>query len=86
MLNHKAHNCLVDSGSSVNVMPLVVCKKINGQPNPTAWEVVHLYRTSVKVVGEMKNVLIRLSANSKICQFIDIMVADIPDGYGLILN
>ena len=40
----------------------------------------------VKVVGEMKNVLIHLSANNKICQFIDIMVADVPDGYGLILN
>ena len=67
-------------------MPLEVCNKINGQPNPTAWEVVQLDRTSVKVVGEMKNLLIRLSANKKICQFIDIMVADIPDGYGLILN
>ena len=39
MLNHKVHNCLVDSRSSVNVMPLTVCKKINGQPKPTAWEV-----------------------------------------------
>ena len=37
-------------------------------------------------MGEMKNVLIRFSANNKICQFIDIMVADIPSGYGLILN
>ena len=34
----------------------------------------------------MKNVLIHFSANNKICQFIDIMVADIPGGYGLILN
>ena len=30
ILNHKVHNCLVDSGSSVNVMPLAVCKRING--------------------------------------------------------
>ena len=86
MLNHKVHNCLVDSGSSVNVMPFEVCKRINGQLEPTAWEVVQLDRTSVKVVGEMKNVLICLSANNKICQFIDIMVADIPDGYGLSLT
>ena len=27
ILNHKVHNCLVDSGSSVNVMPLAICKK-----------------------------------------------------------
>ena len=77
---------MVDSGSSVNVMPLVVCKQINGQPKPTTWEVTQLDKTNVKVVGEMENVLIRLSANKKICQFIDIVVADIPDGYGLILN
>ena len=41
-------------------------------------------------MGEMKNVLIRLStnnkSNNKICQSIDIMVADIPGGYGLTLN
>ena len=35
ILNHKVHNCLVDYGSSVNVMPLAVCRKINGQPKPT---------------------------------------------------
>ena len=86
ILNHNVHNCLVDFGSSVNVMPLTFCKKINGQPKPTSWEVTQLGRTSVKVVGEMENVLIHLSANNKICQFIDILVADIPDGYGLILN
>ena len=86
VLNHNVHNCLVDSGSSVNVMPLEVCKKINGQPKPTTWEVVQLDRTNVKVVGKMKNVLIRLSVNNKICQSIDIMVADILDGYGIILN
>ena len=30
ILNHKVHNCLVDSGSSINVMLLAFCKKING--------------------------------------------------------
>ena len=35
ILNHKVHNCLVESGSSVNAMPLAVCRKINGQPKPT---------------------------------------------------
>ena len=27
IFNHNVHNCLVDSGASVNVMPLSVCKK-----------------------------------------------------------
>ena len=67
MLNHNVHNCLVDSGSAVNVMPLEVCKNINGQPKSTFCEVMQLDSTGVKVVGEKKNVLIRLSANNKIC-------------------
>ena len=70
----------------MNVMPLAICKKLNGQLIPTDWDVTQLDKTSAKVVGEMKNVLIRLSANKKICQYLDIVVADIPDGYGLILN
>ena len=30
IFNHNVHNCLVDSGASSNVMPLSICKKING--------------------------------------------------------
>ena len=30
--------------------------------------------------------MIRLSADERICQFIDIMVVDIPEAYGLILS
>ena len=39
IFNHNVHTCLVDSGASVNVMPLSVCKKINGQPKPSTWQV-----------------------------------------------
>ena len=34
----------------------------------------------------MKDVLIRLSVDDKICQFIDIMVVNMPEAYGLILS
>ena len=43
-------------------------------------------RTNVKVIGEMEDVLVRLSSNDKVCQVIDIMVVDIPDAYGLVLS
>ena len=43
-------------------------------------------RTNVKVIGEMEDVLVRLSSNDKVCQFIDIVVADIPKSYGLVLS
>ena len=40
----------------------------------------------MKVVGEMQDMLICLSADERVCQFIDIMVVDIPEAYGLILS
>ena len=40
----------------------------------------------MKVIGEMEDVLIRLSSNEKVCEFIDIVVADIPEAYGLVLS
>ena len=58
IFNHNLHNCLIDSRESVNVMPLSVCKKINGQPKPSTWQVIQLDRTIAKVIGEMEDVLI----------------------------
>ena len=43
-------------------------------------------RMNVKVIGEMEDVLVCLSSNDKVCQFIDIVVADIPEAYGLVLS
>ena len=40
----------------------------------------------MKVVREMEDVLIRLSTNEKVCQYIDIMVAYFFDAYGLVLS
>ena len=67
-------------------MPILICKKINGQPKSSTWRVVQLDRTNVKVIGEMEDVLVRMSSNDKLCQVIDIAVADIPDAYGLVLS
>ena len=52
------HKCLVESGAFADVMPLSVCKRINGQPTPFVGKIIQLDRTSVKVVGEMNDVLI----------------------------
>ena len=86
IFNHSVHNCLVGFGASSNVMPLSICKKINGQPTPSPSQIIHLDRSVVKVIGEIKYVLTRLSANPRECQFIDIMVVDIHGDYGLILS
>ena len=80
------HNCLVDSGASANVVPLSVCKRINGQPKPSNGKIIQLDRKTIKVVGETKDMLIRLSADEIVCQFIGIMVFGILEAYVLILS
>ena len=40
----------------------------------------------MKILGEINSVTIRLSADPKVVQRIDILIADIPEFYGLILS
>jgi hypothetical protein len=79
MFNRNVHNCMVDSGASSNVMPWSVCQKINAEVEPSTLKIIQLDRTSVKVIGKLRNVLIRLSSNPKVHQVIDIIVVDIPE-------
>ena len=86
IFNHNVHNSLVDYGASSNFMPLLVCKNINGQPTPSSCKIIQLDRSVVKVTREMKNVLIQLSIDERVFQFVDIIVVGIPEDYGLILR
>jgi hypothetical protein len=74
---------MVDFDASSNMMPLSVCQKINNEVKPSNLNIIQLDQTNVKVIGELKNVLRRLSSNPKVHQVIDIIVVDIPKVYGL---
>jgi len=77
---------MVDSWASSNVMSLSVCQKINAEFKPSNLKIIQLHKTNVTVVGELKDVLIRLSSNQKVQQVIDIVIVDIPEVYGLFLS
>ena len=49
-------------------------------------KIIQLDRSHVKVFRELKDVLIRLSSNSKVHQTIDIIVVDILEAYRAILS
>ena len=53
---------------------------------PLDSQITQLVRSNVRVVGEMKDVLFRIACNPSVFQIIDIVVADIPDTYGLFLS
>ena len=86
VFNKNLHNCLVDSRASSNVMPLSICKKLNVVPLKRDKHVIQLERTQVKVMGELRDVMIRIATHPKFVQVIDIFVVDIPEAYGLLLS
>jgi hypothetical protein len=49
-------------------------------------KIIQLNRSHVKVMGELKDVMIQLASNSKVHQVIDVIIVDIPEAYGLILS
>jgi hypothetical protein len=66
-------------------MPLKVYEKLNVKHEPSDIQIIHLDSLRVKFIGELKKVLIRMFANTKVHQTIDIIVVDIPDNYGILL-
>jgi hypothetical protein len=48
--------------------------------------VIQLDRTQVKVMGELKDVMIRIITHPKFVQVIDIIVVDIPEAYLFLLS
>jgi hypothetical protein len=86
IFNRNLHNYLEDSGASSNVMPLSVCKKLNVVPLKSDKHVIQLDMTQFKVIGELKDVMIRISTHPTFVQVIDIIVVNIPEAYGLLLS
>jgi len=86
IFNKNLHNCLVDPGAPSNILPTSICPKLNVQPQKSVVRIVQLDRLQVEVIGELNQVTIRLSSNPKVCQVINILVADILEFYGLILS
>lgn len=86
VFNKNLHNFLFDSGASSNILPRTVCAKLNVQPQKFVVHIVQLDRSQVEVVEELNQVTIRLSSNPKVCQVIEILVADIMKFSGLILS
>ena len=58
IFKRNVHNCLVDSGTSSNVMPYSVCKKLNAEPQMSKTKIIQLDKSHVKVFRELKDVLI----------------------------
>jgi hypothetical protein len=84
--NRNLHNCLAYLGASSNVMPLSICKKLNIVPLKSDKHAIQLDKTQVKVIRELKDVMIKIMTHPKFVQVIDIIVVDILEAYELLLS
>ena len=67
-------------------MPLSIWKKLNATLLKSDKHVIQLDRTQVKVIRELKDVMIRIYTHHKFVQVIDIIVVDIPEAYEMLLS
>jgi hypothetical protein len=67
-------------------MPFLICQKIIIVPQITKTRIIQLDRKDVKVKGELKDVLIRLSSNPRVHHTIDIVVVYITESYNFLLS
>jgi hypothetical protein len=67
-------------------MPLSICNKLNAIPLKSDKHVIQLDRNQVKVMGELKYVMMRMATHPKFVQVIDIIIVDIPKDYGLLVS
>ena len=67
-------------------MPLSIWKNLNVFPLKSDKHVIQLDRTQVKVMGELKDVMMRIETHPKFLQVINIIAVDIPEAYGLLLS
>ena len=77
---------MVDSGASSNAIPLSVCQRLNAIYTLCETEITQLDHSNVKVLGETKDVIMRLASNPSIYQIIGIVIANIPNSYRLFLR
>jgi len=77
---------MVFSRAYSKVIPIKASETLNVNPESSDIQIIQLDRTWLKLIWEIKDVLIIIYPNPKIHQTIDIIMVYIPDNYGMILS
>ena len=86
IFNQNIHHFLMDSGASSSVMSYSVCEKLGIRPRKSTSSIIQLDRTDVKVICELKEVLIRLLVEPMVHHIIDILLVNVPEAYSILLS
>ena len=79
------HNCLLDTGASHNLMPKVVMEEL-GLDIRTYHDLFSFDSRKVKCLGLIKDLAITLTQLPMKSMMMDIVVADVPPKFGMLLS
>lgn len=82
----KLRNCIIDSGASDNVMPSKVSHALGLSFNKPIGKVFLMESKQVLLVGQIKDAQVSLAAQPQKKLKLNILVADIPTSYGMLLS
>jgi ribonuclease HI len=80
------HNCMLDSGASSNVMTKKVMEQLNLRISRPYHNICALDSQTIEVFGLIKGLQVYLKAFPSIMIEMDIVVIDVPDLWGMLLN
>lgn len=80
------HNCMLDSGASHNLMPLSVMKQLNIHVAKPYKDLCSFAYKKVKCVGLIKDLVVSLAQILAKIIVMDVVVADIPTYFGMLLS
>jgi hypothetical protein len=79
------HNCLMDSGASHNLMPKTVMDELRLEITKTYHDLYSFDSRKLKCLGVIKDLVVTLFQLPMKSVFMDIMVADVPPKFGILL-
>ena len=80
------HNCMLDSGASHNLMPLSVMEQLGLQITRPYKDLYSFDSKRVKCLGMIKDLVVNLAQIPAKSVVMDIVVADIPARFGMLLS
>jgi hypothetical protein len=80
------HNCMLDSGATSNVMTKKVMEQLNLRISRPYHNICAMDSRTIEVHGLIKGLQVHLAAFPDIMIEMDIVVIDVPDTWGMLLN
>jgi hypothetical protein len=84
--DHLLHNCMLDSGSSHNLMPKVIMEKLGLEVTRPYRDIYPFDSRKIKCLGMIKDLVVNLTQIPMKSILMDVVVVDILAKYGMLLS